>query len=464
MPRLAIIGGGFTGAALAVHLARAGGPPIEIAVIEPGPTIGGGVAYGLAAPEHRINVPADRMTVFREKPDDFACWLAANGRDRADPDGWTPAGDHYSRRLDFGAYMADLFEREAMARPDAGRLYHRRARALHLAPLGQGWRIALDDGTSLDADAAVMTASHGAPAFRWPLTGDAARHPGLIRDPWSPACLSAIPPTGAVFVIGTGLTMADTVVSLRRRGHRGPILAVSRRALLPRPHGLFGTGAGFPEPYPVTAVETLRMVRRLVRAAEKDDLGWHPAIDAFRGALRRLWPGLSVIEQDRALRHLRAWWDVHRYRIAPQVADLLAAGQRDGWLRVAAGRLEGVETGDAGLVARWTPRGGRVEAASVAAVVNCTGPDADPSRSPAPLFQALLAEGVARPDRHRLGLDIDAEGRVVGADGRSWPRLFIAGPLGRGRLGEVMGVPEASDHAREIAGRIAPLLFPAPAS
>ncbi|MFZ2869121.1 FAD/NAD(P)-binding protein, partial [Zavarzinia sp.] len=312
-----------------------------------------------------------------------------------------------------------------------------------------------DDGDGLAADVVALTASHTAPAFRWPLSGEAAAHPGLIRDPWSSACLAEVAPDAGVFVVGTGLTMADTVVSLRRRGHRGQITAVSRRALLPREHGVFGADICFPEPFPTTAVETLRVLRHLIADCERRGLGWHPAIDAFRGALRRLWPGLSAEEQGRALRHLRAWWDVHRYRIAPQVAALLARGRRDGWLRVAAGRIEGFDTRDGDLVARWQPRGGPRRETRVAVVVNCTGPDADPARSVDPLFRGLLATGIARPDRHRLGLDIDPDGRVLERSGRPQPGFYIAGPLGRGRLGEVMGVPEASDHAREIAGRIA---------
>ncbi|PWR19480.1 FAD/NAD(P)-binding protein [Zavarzinia aquatilis] len=451
MRRVVVIGGGFTGTALAIHLARDPAFVGTVTVVEPGASLGAGIAYGLAGPDHRINVPADRMSVFRETPADFGRWMAATGRDESDPEGWTADRDHYSRRLDFGAYMADLFAREAARRPFA----HRRGRAVGLTPATRGWTISLEDGTCLAADVVVLTASHAAPAFRWPLSGEAAAHPGLIRDPWSTASLSDVAPDAGVFIVGTGLTMADTVVSLRRRGHRGPITAVSRRALLPRGHGVFGADVRFPEPFPTTATGTLRALRRLIATCEGQGIGWHPAIDAFRGALRRLWPGLPAEEQDRALRHLRAWWDVHRYRIAPQVAALLAEGRRDGWLRVAAGRIEGFDARQGKLIARWQPRGGARTETPVAALVNCTGPDADPGRSADPLFQGLLATGIARPDRHRLGLDIGADGHVLDRSGRPQPGFFIAGPLGRGRLGEVMGVPEASDHAREIAARIA---------
>ena len=37
-------------------------------------------------------------------------------------------------------------------------------------------------------------------------------------------------------IIGTGLSMVDQALSLLNKGHRGPILAYSRRGLLPLPH------------------------------------------------------------------------------------------------------------------------------------------------------------------------------------------------------------------------------------
>ena len=66
--------------AFSVHLADASPVPLDIEVMEPREQVGFGLAYGACGGEHRINVPSDRMSVFAEKPRDFARWLQVNGR------------------------------------------------------------------------------------------------------------------------------------------------------------------------------------------------------------------------------------------------------------------------------------------------------------------------------------------------------------------------------------------------
>ena len=58
-PVVAIVGGGFTGAALAFHLARLlPQGTARIVIHEPRAELGGGLAYDPVEPVMRINVPA----------------------------------------------------------------------------------------------------------------------------------------------------------------------------------------------------------------------------------------------------------------------------------------------------------------------------------------------------------------------------------------------------------------------
>ena len=80
--------------------------------------------------------------------------------------------------------------------------------------------------------------------------------------------------------------------------------------------------------------------------------------DALRPHVQLLWRELSPADRRRFVRHVRPWWEVHRHRMAPPIAEAVAAARRDGSLQVSGGRLLGMEPGDRGVEVRWRARDG----------------------------------------------------------------------------------------------------------
>ncbi|HYP67214.1 MAG TPA: FAD/NAD(P)-binding protein, partial [Thiobacillaceae bacterium] len=74
-PTIAIIGGGFSGTLVAVHLLRTATIPMAVKLIERGPTVGPGVAYSTPETCHLLNVPAGKMSAFPEDAEHFLRWL-----------------------------------------------------------------------------------------------------------------------------------------------------------------------------------------------------------------------------------------------------------------------------------------------------------------------------------------------------------------------------------------------------
>ncbi|HEY4171943.1 MAG TPA: FAD/NAD(P)-binding protein, partial [Rhodopila sp.] len=62
MTTIAIIGAGFSGTLLSLHLLRHCPPPIRLVLIERNSQFGRGLAYATGNASHILNVPAARMS------------------------------------------------------------------------------------------------------------------------------------------------------------------------------------------------------------------------------------------------------------------------------------------------------------------------------------------------------------------------------------------------------------------
>ena len=250
---------------------------------------------------------------------------------------------------------------------------------------------------------------------------------------------------GDVLLIGTGLTMVDVALSLDAAGYRGSIVALSRRGQIPRAHADY-------EPAPVASDEVPREGLRASwrwlrkRAAE---VGWRAAVDSLRPHSHSIWQGLEPDDQSRFLRHARPWWDVHRHRIAPDVAATIRRLISEGRLAVIAGRIVSVSEVDVGLEVEVRRRGAMSgQRMSFAYAFNCTGPLQAIERTRDPLLCSLLDSGEARPDHLGIGLQVDEELRAG-------KRLWALGPLTKGRYWEIIAVPDIREQAAAVADDIA---------
>ena len=90
----------------------------------------------------------------------------------------------------------------------------------------------------------------------------------------------------------------------------------------------------------------------------------------------------------------------------------------------------------------------------MARIVNCTGPELDIARAGEPLLDALLADGAIRPDPLRIGVDVDADCRAIGADGSPSATLSVIGPVTRGAFWESVAVPDIRGQAERVAKRL----------
>lgn len=425
---VAIVGAGLSGSLLAALLAARGR---DCTLIERSGVFGLGLAYSTTNDSHRLNVRSGRMSAIADDPTHFVRWLEATGHWDADPNAFAP------RRV-YGRYIQDLLAQAERNGP--GRIERITGEVIGLTDDG----VRLADGRAFASDQVVLVTGNPAPQ-------NAGAGAGVIPDAWAPGALDRIEPSDDVVILGSGLTMIDVVLELEDRGWTGRATAISRRGLLPRPHD--ATQAHPTARPPVDAPLSHRMKAFRAHAA---DIGWGVAMDELRSINANLWSQLSDAERSRFLRHLRPWWDVHRHRIATDVARRLEALISADRLDVRAGRLDRVEPSGEAAIIHWRPRGARTsEAIPARALIDCTGPGVDPTRSDDALTAALLEGGQARPDPRRLGLDLDSASRVLSRDGSPSERLFILGPPSRAAYWEVVAVPDIRVRAAALADRLA---------
>lgn len=72
--RVLIIGGGFTGACVAVALVRHSPVPLEIRLVDPAERPGAGLAYSATDPDHRLNAPTWSHTLLPDDALHFDRW------------------------------------------------------------------------------------------------------------------------------------------------------------------------------------------------------------------------------------------------------------------------------------------------------------------------------------------------------------------------------------------------------
>src|SRR5216110_987322 len=79
-PTVAIVGAGFSGTALAIHLLRQhGAAALQVVLIAPAAEVGAGVAYATRDYPYPLNVAAGQMSLDAAYPRDFLDYLCDQG-------------------------------------------------------------------------------------------------------------------------------------------------------------------------------------------------------------------------------------------------------------------------------------------------------------------------------------------------------------------------------------------------
>jgi uncharacterized NAD(P)/FAD-binding protein YdhS len=451
---VAIVGAGFSGTVTAINLLRlSGNEPLRVVLIDRERTARG-TAFADRPYPYLLNVPAGRMSATSAEALEFVRYA------RRRRPGVTTA-DFLPRSL-YGEYLQSTLLAAELAAPVHAQLRRVNGSVSFVGRSGPDspFRLQLEDGREVIAEDVVLALGNPPPA---PLPGDEALLGSscYVSDPWGT-------PDGfrageTVLVVGTGLTMADVVLSGMHAAHgMARVHAISRHGLVPPAQIPLCEVPREVDARPLLHAAAFSMrrlfglVREMAHEAEKSGGDWREVTTLVRAHAPKLWLRSPLRERRRFLRHALPYWNIHRHLLPSETARELDRLRQAQQLQLHAGRILGFERIGQQVRVSWRPRGQeRTSTLLVDRVVNCTGPDQRCGRSRDPLVRSLVAAGLMQPDALGIGVRTTAVGALLDVRGLATPGLYYIGPMLRADHWEATAVQELRGHAEQLARHLA---------
>lgn len=442
---IAIIGGGFSGTMVAVHLLRLANCPLKIKLIEKRTKIGQGVAYSTPILSHLLNVPVSKMSADPDHPEHFLNWIQSHY-----PEKFFTANTFAPRQY-YGEYLQSvLLESQNHARQDV-QLEYILDEADALQAENEQMIVTCRGGATIKADRVILALGNlppSHPPINNPSFYQSRRYSSWA---WSTPLENIIEPDHHILLIGSGLTAIDLVIDLYHKGHQGKIYLVSRRGLLPQSHKPIQAYAPLIE-LDQNLNHLFKQIRSEVKKAQELGYDWRSVIDSLRPHTQTIWKSLSSTEKRRFLRHLRSYWDIHRHRISPDIAQIITKLRDSQQLILLGGEIQSYQEEINDVTVTIRPRcSAQTQDIQVHHVVNCTGSERLTSQWQNPLLKNIITSGLAKPDALQLGLEVAENGALVNHAGDQSSLLYTLGPLQKGCLWETTAVPEIRQQAKKLA-------------
>ncbi|MBK6770919.1 MAG: FAD/NAD(P)-binding protein [Ignavibacteria bacterium] len=460
IPSIAIIGGGFCGAATFIQLVRQSEFPLNIVLINKENQIPKGLAYSSFNERHVLNVPAGKMSIFPEEPDHFINWIRSKKEYHIFADDELP--DTFIPRVIYGKYLEEIFNDTISNLPDHISVNIINDEAVDIDLSDSGNSVKLKSGSEIFADKIVLAIGNFLPDNPKIRDNSFYNSEKYFQNPWNRKAVEGLKDNDNVLIIGTGLTMVDNVISLTDIGFKGKIYSVSTNGYFPLSHKKRKPYTDILEelhpPYEISKLYSL--FRKHIKIVLSKGISGEAVVDAVRPKTQEIWLSLSMEDKIRFMAHIRHLWGVARHRLPKniflQMQDLISKGR----LEIIGGRLQEIkEISDHVLVTIKEKKSQNIKELIVSRVINCTGPKTDISKIDQPLISNLYKKGLIVPDEMRLGINALPDGTIIHSDNTLSSKLFTTGSLLKGILWESTAVPELRIQAKSLAGELISRLY-----
>jgi uncharacterized NAD(P)/FAD-binding protein YdhS len=459
MKHIAIIGAGFSGTMTAIQLIQKCFGPIKITLISDGETLNRGIAYSPYSKKHLLNVTAQGMSAFPDRPTHFIDWVMQQPDYREDDRGLI--AHSFLPRYLYGDYIAQLWEKASLlAKEKAIQLQVIDSRVTDLDSNEGVVHISTVDGHGIFCDDAVIATGNALPRNHPIYNQDFYRQSAnYFQNPWQAGAVGNLPSHLPILLIGNGLTMVDTILGLLENGFSEKIISLSPNGfhLLPHRHNGLSYSKLIDEAVPGMHLrDWLTLVNKHRKKVRKLGVSAEPIIDSLRSHSQDIWRGFSKQEKEIFMKRLRHLWGVARHRVPLQIHDKIQSMRLRGNLEVYAGQVKNmVDGGDFVRVELWDRKEKKLKKIDVARIINCSGPESDISLMDGSFLKKCLENGFLRQDFQKLGIDAEWPSmRIIDAEGNPHPNIYTLGSNLRGVLWESTAVRELSGQAERLAEQL----------
>jgi len=447
---IGIIGGGFSGCILAHHLLEKT-EDLQVVIFNKSSRIGLGLAYDPQSSNMLLNVKAGKMSAFPSIPTDFVDWLMDQNqfplKTKAE------ISNFFVGRELYGQYLETCWKNTHQKYAD--RISIIVEEVLDVSKPDKEFIIQTENN-SLRAQYCVLATGNELP--RNPTIGNNSfyQSTNYFQNPWSIDC-DLIDDQKPILIIGTGLTMVDTVHYLREKNKNGTIYCIS-------PHGFKILPQGEAENTFDSILHKIKIEDRLdsllaefnlaKKEITKKNGSLESLINYFRPYTGKLWQGFTTEEKSFFLRHLRHKWGVARHRIPPISYEQIKQELAEKKLIILAGKIKDIDEKTAEInVNYWSQLTHTVESMKVSCVINCTGPEADVSKLPQGLLAKLYKNKLIVPDELLVGIQVSVcDFRIKNS--HHTEHFYALGNLLRGELWESTAINELREQAIQLSLQI----------
>lgn len=433
---IAIIGGGVSGALVVLNILKQSNRETQILWFDAKNAFCKGLAYSTDEDVHLLNVRASNMSVFVDEPLHFVNWLTQQQLPFSSQD--------FVPRTIYGQYVSSTFNelKDSLATVKITCL------AEEVTAINKnGDEFLVSAKQDYQAQQVVLAFGNFLPAHPRSIHTDFQQSSRYFQNAFSSQVITQVINQESVLIVGSGLTMIDVVLSLKKHHYTGKITAISPHGYLPQAHNenpLPASPSYINEQHTYTLLQLFSLVNQQLKFAKANQLSTHSVIDSLRPHLQRLWLGLSLEDKQQFLRHLRHKWGVARHRAASQSMQVIKELLHNKQLELIRGRVLDIRSNETGFDIQYSNREQESNHLQASVLINCTGPESNFEKVEIPLIKQLLQANSIRVDALKYGIEASVNGQIA-------PNLYTIGPPLKGILWESTAVPEIRVQAQQLA-------------